>query len=60
LTSNPGVILAFIFAGAVVAVVAIVLTVIDIRNGRKMSGRSIGTFVGAGALMLVGIIIALT
>ena len=57
---GTGMILAFIFAGAAVAIVAIVLTIIDIRNGRSMSGRSIGTFIAAAVLMLVGIAIALT
>jgi hypothetical protein len=55
-----GMILAFISTGAVVAIVAIFLASIDIRNGRSMSGRTIGTFIAAGVLMLVGIVIALT
>lgn len=55
-----GMVLTFILTGAVVAIVAIVLAVIDVRSGRSMSGRSIGTFIAAGVLMLVGIVLALT
>ncbi len=53
-------ILAFILTGAVVAFAAISFSVIEISRGKSMSGRSIGMFVASGALMLVGIVIALT
>lgn len=53
-------ILAFIFAGVIVAIVAIVMGIIDIRNGRRsMAGRTVGTFIAAGVLMLVGVVVAL-
>lgn len=60
LIMDRGLILAFIFAGTVVAVVAIILTIVDFRRGESMSGRSIRTFIASSVLMLVGIVIALT
>jgi hypothetical protein len=60
LIMDRGLILAFIFAGTVVGFVAIILTIVDFRRGGSMSGRSIGTFIASGVLMLVGIVIALT
>ncbi|WP_416393253.1 MULTISPECIES: hypothetical protein [unclassified Curtobacterium] len=45
------VILVGVAVGCVVAIAAIVFTIRDIRAGRSMSRRAIGTFCAAGLIM---------